>query len=239
MAGWIADLCRTALDPHHRANAPARLAAGRPVKKTRSTEPDVLKTRRLATGATSLVTVQIRTRPVRCGGDLILYRHRLIERRKRIKNAIHACWWRGRALHAGRDHMVGGGTLGEAERAGQADRRVPDAGRPVGRPLHLELDCPSTRQQRSTRWTRRLNRPGKRRPGLGGPPAEIPRRGSGLSELVWRVLDDPHRLPSVRQVSAYPAGFRGAIPVGQMARPGRISGPACSKCASCWGDAWG
>lgn len=226
IAGWVADLCRTLDLPIVVANAAGEGWRWRNVKN-KTDRTDVLKLARLAAG-NELVPVHVPTRPVRCWRGMILYRHRLIERRTRIKNAIHALMVaEGRAMPAGRDAWSASSLTRLMALAKPIEQCQSLEDLWAGH-LHLELQQLDHLQEQIEQLDQKLN-------ALGSADHRvirlqtIPGVGPRLSELVVAVLDDPQRFASVRQVSAYAGLVPRRYQSGQMDRQGRISRAGCGK----------
>src|SRR4051812_35725696 len=101
MAGWIKDLCERLQIPLQIANGNTEGWRWRNVKK-KTDKDDTLKLVSLSV-TNQLPTVTLPDRPTRQWKSLILYRQKLIERRTRIKNRIHAIQVsEGRAISGGR-----------------------------------------------------------------------------------------------------------------------------------------
>lgn len=88
MAGWIQDLCQTLSIPLQIANANTQGWRWRNVK-VKTDKTDVLKLASLSQ-SNQLPLVSLPDRFTRQWRSLILYRQKLIDRRTRIKNRIHA-----------------------------------------------------------------------------------------------------------------------------------------------------
>jgi transposase len=225
MAGWVADLCRTLGIPIEVANANGEGWRWRHVKN-KTDRTDGLKLARLS-AAGDLATVRVPDRPARHYKALVLYRHRLVERRTRVKNAIHALLVaEGRAV------------LGRAAWRPESMAALRAWARPVGEcatkdelwagHLHLELGQLDHLQEQIDQLDARLD-------ALGEADARvvrlrtIPGVGPRLAELVVAVLDDPERFRSARQVSAYAGLVPRRYQSGQVDRSGRISKAGCGK----------
>src|SRR3954462_11101242 len=101
MAGWIKDLCESLQIPLQIANGNTEGWRWRNVKK-KTDKDDTLKLISLSL-TDQLPTVVLPDRPTRQWKSLSLYRQKLIERRTRIKNRIHALLVsEGRAMGGGR-----------------------------------------------------------------------------------------------------------------------------------------
>ena len=102
MAGWISDLCKRLSIPIEVANANGQAWRWKNVKKKTDRE-DALKLARMSL-LNELEMVSVPDRLTRHWRSLILYRHRLIERRTRVKNAIHALMVaEGKAMKRGKE----------------------------------------------------------------------------------------------------------------------------------------
>ena len=226
IAGWVADLCRALSIPILVANAAGEGWRWRNVKN-KTDRTDVLKLARLAAG-NELTPVHVPDRPVRFWRGLILYRHRLIERRTRIKNAIHALLVaEGRAMPAGRETWSAA-SLAKLNALAKPIEQCQTLEDLWAGHLHLELQQLDHLQQQIDLLDRKLD-------ALGSADHRvirlqtIPGVGPRLSELVVAVLDDPQRFASVRQVSAYAGLVPRRYQSGQMDRQGRISRAGCGK----------
>jgi len=100
MAGWVQDLCRTLGLAIQVANVNVEGWRWKHVKN-KTDRTDALKLARLS-AANDLKLVHLPERTTRHWRGAILYRHKLVERRTAIKNAIHALLVaEGRAMPAG------------------------------------------------------------------------------------------------------------------------------------------
>jgi transposase len=226
IAGWVADLCHTLDLPILVANAAGEGWRWRNVKN-KTDRTDVLKLARLAAG-NELTAVHVPTRPIRFWRSLILYRHRLIERRTRIKNAIHALLVaEGRAMPAGRNSFSPA-SLAKLALLAQPIEQCQMLEDLWAGHLHLELQQLDHLQQQIALLDQKLDALGSADPRVIRLQS-IPGVGPRLSELVVAVLDDPHRFANVRQVSAYAGLVPRRYQSGQMDRQGRISRAGCGK----------
>jgi transposase len=222
--GWVVDLCRALCIDVQVANVNGEAWRWKNVKK-KTDKTDALKLGRLCAG-NELSLVHIPQRPVRQWKSLILYRHKLIERRTAIKNAIHALLVaEGRAV-MGREAWT---SESLAELAGLA-RPIQDCSMDqlwAGH-LRMELDNLKHLQEQIEKLDGKLT-------ALGNADERvirlqsIPGVGPRLSELVVAVIDDPKRFANVRQVSAYAGLVPRRYQSGQMDRSGRISKAGCGK----------
>jgi transposase len=225
-AGWIVDLCRTLTIPVQVANTNQEAWRWRNVKN-KCDRGDAVKLARLS-AMDQISPVHVPQKPVREWRSLILYRHKLIDRRTSVRNAIHSILvaqgmampgrrsvWsddsmselRGLARPLGEctsmEELWRGHLRMELEQLDELCRRVVE--------LDQKLDAIGTADDR----VRRLR--------------TIPGVGPRLSELVVAMIDDPHRFKSVRQVGAYAGLVTRRYQSGEMDRSGRISKAGCRK----------
>jgi transposase len=225
MAGWIKDLCQQLGLELRIANANSEGWRWRNVKK-KTDKTDVLKLVSLSL-THQLPTVDLPDRPTRQWKSLILYRQKLIERRTRIKNRIHALLVsEGRAMAGGR----GAWTAQSRQELGKLARPLQECGKAElwrGQ-LQMELAGLDDLDESIQTLDQKLNE-------LGQTDARvirlqtIPGVGPRLSELVVAVIDDPARFKNVRQVGAYAGLVPRRYQSGTMDRSGRISKAGCGK----------
>jgi transposase len=226
MAGWVMDLCQAHSIPIQIANVNTEGWRWKNVKN-KTDKKDVVKLARLS-AANDLKLVHLPARPVRQWRSLILYRHKLIARRTRIKNSIHAILVReGRAMHGGRSDW-----------APDALSKLRALAKPIDEcsakdtlwqgHLSMELDGLDHIMEQIVDLDRKLDVLGSADPRVIRLQT-IPGVGPRLSELVVAVLDDPHRFKSVRQVGAYVGLVARRYQSGEMDRSGRISKAGCGK----------
>jgi len=225
MAGWIKDLCDSLQIPLQIANGNTEGWRWRNVKKKTDKE-DVLKLVSLSL-TKQLPTVTLPDRPVRQWKSLILYRQKLIERRTRIKNKIHAILVsEGKAISGGRK-VWSEESLAELCRLARPLSDCPIEELWRGQ-LHMELEGLDDLDRLIATLDKKLD-------ALGEKNAEvirlqtIPGVGPRLSELVVAVIDDPKRFKNVRQVGSYAGLVPRRYQSGSMDRSGRISKAGCSK----------
>jgi len=225
MAGWIKDLCDTLQIPLQIANGNTEGWRWRNVKK-KTDKDDALKLVSLSL-THQLPTVDLPDRPVRQWKSLILYRQKLIERRTRIKNKIHALLVsEGRAMSGGRNAWSEQ-SLAELCRLARPIEQCAIDELWQGQ-LHMELEGLDDLNHAIETLDRKLN-------ALGEKDARvirlqtIPGVGPRLSELVVAVIDDPKRFKNVRQVGAYAGLVPRRYQSGTMDRSGRISKAGCGK----------
>jgi len=225
MAGWIKDLCEGLQVPLQIANGNTEGWRWRNVKR-KTDKDDTLKLVSLSL-TDQLPTVNLPDRPTRQWKSLILYRQKLIERRTRVKNKVHALLVsEGRAISGGRQAWSQA-SLAELSRLAKpiADCTMDELWQGQ---LHLELEALDDLNHAVERLDGKLN-------ALGDGDARvirlqtIPGVGPRLSELVVAVIDDPTRFKNVRQVSAYAGLVPRRYQSGAMDRSGRISKAGCAK----------
>jgi len=225
-AGWVVDLCRTLGTPVQVADTNQAAWRWKNVKN-KSDREDALKLARLS-AMDQLSLVHVPEQPVREWRSLILYRHKLIDRRTSVRNAIHSILVaQGRAIPGRRsvwsdDAMSG--LAGLAKPLGECTT-MEDLWRGH---LKMELDHLDELCQRIFELDQRLD-------ALGEADARVrrlktvPGVGPRLSELVVAMIDDPKRFESARQVSAYAGLVPRRHQSGEMDRSGRISKAGCGK----------
>jgi len=225
MAGWIKDLCEGLQIPLQIANGNTEGWRWRNVKR-KTDKDDTLKLVSLSL-TDQLPTVSLPDRPTRQWKSLILYRQKLIERRTRIKNKIHALLVsEGRAMSGG-PKAWSDASLAELSKLARPIQECAIEELWRGQ-LHLELEALDDLNHAVERLDGKLN-------ALGEGDARvirlqtIPGVGPRLSELVVAVIDDPKRFKNVRQVSAYAGLVPRRYQSGAMDRSGRISKAGCAK----------
>jgi len=225
MAGWVKDLCQTLGIPIQVVNVNVEGWRWKHVKD-KTDKKDALKLGRLS-AANDLKLVHLSQRQARHWKSLILYRHKLIERRTAIKNSIHALLVsEGRAMKAGRD-AFGAASLSKLR---ELARPIEQCGKDdlwAGH-LSMELDSLDRLMEQTESLDKKLDE-------LGEADARvirlqtIPGVGPRLSELVVAVIDDPRRFKNAREVGAYAGLTPRRYQSGQMDRSGRISKAGCGK----------
>jgi transposase len=225
MAGWVKDLCDTLSIPIQVANVNTEGWRWKNIK-SKSDKTDVLKLARLSS-MDQLPTVHLPDRVTRHWRSLILFRHKLIERRTAIKNAIHALLVQeGLAMKAGKEAWKE-----------QSLARLRKLAKPISDcskdelwsgHLSMELKQLDELEEQIALLDRKLDE-------LGDADARvirlktIPGVGPRLSELVVSVIDDPKRFKNARQISSYAGLVPRRYQSGQMDRSGRISKAGCGK----------
>jgi len=225
MAGWVQDLCRTLEIPLQIANANTEGWRWRNVK-VKTDKTDVLKLASLSL-SNQLPLVNLPDRFTRQWRSLILYRQKLIERRTRVKNRIHALLVsEGRAMGAG----PAAWTEQSLSKLSELARPIEQCGKDqlwAGQ-LWMELQSLSHLMDQVRQLDKTLNTLGDADPRVIRLQT-IPGVGPRLSELVVAVIDDPHRFKNARQVSAYAGLTPRRYQSGVMDRNGRISKAGCAK----------
>src|SRR5262245_2070881 len=225
MAGWVKDLCQTLAIPIQVVNVNDESWRWKHVKN-KTDKKDALKLARLS-AANDLKFVFLPDRTTRHWRSLILYRHKLIERRTAIQNSIHALMVsEGRAMKAGRQRWRAE-LLAELWKLARPIEQCGIQDSWAGH-LWMELESLDHLMEQIEKLDRKLD-------ALGNADHRvirlktIPGVGPRLSELVVAVLDDPHRFKNARQVSAYAGLVPRRYQSGQMDRSGRISKAGCGK----------
>jgi transposase len=225
MAGWVQDLCQTLSIPIQVANANVEGWRWRNVK-SKTDKTDVLKLARLSMG-NDLKTVWLPDRSTRQWRSLILYRHKLVERRTAIKNSIHALLVaEGKAMKAGAAAWKEAsleGLFKLARPMGDCSKEELWSGH-----LHCELLSLEHLQEQIRSVDRKLDELGEKDHRVIRL-RTIPGVGPRLAELVVAVIDDPGRFKNGRQVSSYAGLVPRRYQSGAMDRSGRISKAGCGK----------
>lgn len=225
MAGWVMDLCRSLEIEIEIANANAEGWRWRNVKN-KTDRMDALKLARLS-AAGDLKQVHLPDGPTRQWRSLILYRHKLIERRTAIKNSIHAILVRqGRAMSGGRELW----SIESLSKLRELASPLEDCSKDElwrGQ-LWMELESLDDLMEQIEKLDRKLDELGESDERVIRLQT-IPGVGPRLSELVVAVIDDPHRFRDGRDVGAYAGLVPRRWQSGQMDRSGRISKAGCGK----------
>ena len=225
MAGWVQDMCQTLQIPIQVVNVNCEGWRWKNVKN-KTDQTDGLKLARLS-AANDLKLVYLPDRPTRHWRSLILYRHKLIERRTAIKNSIHALLVvEGRAMMGGREVWTGE-SMAKLRKLAKTIKECSKDELWSGH-LQMELDSLDHLVEQIEELDRKLD-------ALGDADSRviclktITGVGPRLSELVVAVIDDPHRFKNARQVGAYAGLVPRRYQSGQMDRSGRISKAGCGK----------
>lgn len=226
MAGWVMDLCRTLGLGIQIANVNTQGWRWKNVK-SKTDKTDVLKLARLSV-MDQLPLVHLPDRPTRRWRSLILYRHKLVERRTAVKNSIHALLVaEGRAMKGGRDAWTEASMKALRRLAMPIEQCVSKDDLWAGH-LQMELESLDHLQKQIDALDRQLDALGERDHRVIRL-MTIPGVGPRLGELAAAILDDPHRFKNARQVSAYAGLVPRRYQSGQMDRSGRISKAGCGK----------
>ena len=224
-AGWVQDLCQVLSIPIQVVNVNTEGWRWKNVKN-KTDKNDALKLARLS-AANDLKLVRLPDRITRHWRGTILYRQKLIERRTRIKNSIHALLVaEGKAMKAGQEGW-----------SRESLKMLRELARPMEQcckeeiwsgHLWMELEQLEFLQKQIELLDRKLNEIGEADERVRRLQT-IPGVGPRLSELVVAVLDDPKRFKNARQVSAYAGLVPRRYQSGSMDRGGRITKAGCSK----------
>jgi transposase len=225
-AGWIVDLCRTLAIPFQVANTNQEAWRWRNVKKKCDRE-DAVKLARLS-AMDQLSLVYVPEKPVREWRSLILYRHKLVDRRTAVRNAIHSILVaQGKAI-PGRRSMWSDDSMSNLAELAKPLSECTTLEELWRGHLRMELDHLDQLCQRIIELDDKLD-------ALGEADARvrrlktIPGVGPRLSELVVAMIDDPTRFKNARQVGAYAGLVPRRYQSGEMDRSGRISKAGCGK----------
>ena len=232
MAGWVKDLCGELGLAVEVANANGEGWRWRNVKN-KCDRADAVKLGRLS-AAGQLPTVRLPDRRTRHWRSLILYRHKLVERRTAVKNSIHALLVaEGRAV-LGKAAWSAGSMAELRKLAKPVKECSPEC--PAGCPaeglwaghLWMELENLDHLQEQIDGLDRKLDELGEA-DGRVVRLKTIPGVGPRLAELAVAVIDDPGRFANARQVSSYAGLVPRRYQSGQTDRSGRISRAGCGK----------
>jgi transposase len=225
MAGWVKDLCETLSIPIQVVNPNGEGWRWRNVKKKTDKE-DAKKLCRLSLSG-DVKEVWLPPRIERHWKSLILYRHKLVERRTAIGNSIHALLvCEGKAMKGGRDCWTG-----------ESIKALWAMARPIGEcgkeeswqgHLHMELMSLEHVSKQIRELDQKLNEIGEKDPRVVLL-RTIPGVGPRLAELVVAVIGDPNRFENAGQVGSYGGLVPRRYQSGQMDRSGRISKAGCGK----------
>lgn len=225
-AGWIVDLCRTLGILTQVANTNQAAWRWKNVKNKTDRE-DALKLARLS-AMDQLSLVHVPAKPVREWRSLILFRHKLVDRRTSVRNAIHSILVaQGRAI-PGRRSVWSDDTMSQLIELARPLSECTTMDELWRGHLKMELEHLDELGRRIIELDQKLD-------ALGAADARvrrlktIPGVGPRLSELVVAMIDDPHRFKSARQISAYAGLVPRRYQSGEMDRSGRISKAGCGK----------
>ena len=225
-AGWIVDLCRTLAIPIQVANTNRDAWRWKNVKNKTDRE-DALKLARMSSMG-EISTVHVPEKTVREWRSLILFRHKLIDRRTSVRNAIHSILVaQGKAI-PGRRSVWSDDSMSQLAELAKPLSECTTMEELWRAHLKMELEHLDELCRRIVELDQKLD-------ALGQADARvrrlrtIPGVGPRLSELVVAVIDDPHRFKNARQVSAYAGLVPRRYQSGEMDRSGRISKAGCGK----------
>lgn len=225
MAGWVVDLCRSLGIAVQVANGNTQGWRWKNVKRKTDRE-DALKMAEMSANG-RLPQVHVPARPIRQWRSLILYRHKLIERRTAMKNAIHAILVsEGMAMSPGPQGWTAE-SISRLWKLAQPLEACDEKDCWRGH-LQMELQGLEQLQERIMELEKKLNAIGEAKAAVIRV-RTIPGVGPRLSELVVAMIDDPQRFKSARQVSAYAGLVPRRYQSGTMDRSGRISRAGCGK----------
>ncbi len=224
-AGWIVDLCRTLAIPIQVANTNQAAWRWKNVKNKCDRE-DAVKLARLS-AMDQLSPVHVPEKPVREWRSLILYRHKLIDRRTSVRNAIHAILVAQGMAMPGRRSMWSDDSMSKLAELARPFNECPMEELWRGH-LQMELQQLDELCQRVAELDQKLDDIGQADQRVRRL-RTIPGVGPRLSELVVAMIDDPHRFANARQVSAYAGLVPRRYQSGEMDRSGRISKAGCGK----------
>jgi transposase len=225
MAGWVMDMCQALSIPIQIVNPNGEGWRWRNVKKKTDKE-DAKKLCRLSLSG-DVKEVWLPQRLERHWKGLILYRHKLVERRTAIGNSIHAILvCEGKAMKGGRKCWTKG-SLGDLRAMARplAGSQKEDC---WGVHLGMELDSMEQVMKQIEELDKKLNEMGEQDERVGLLKT-IPGVGPRLSELVVATIGDPKRFKNARQVSAYGGLDPKRYQSGEMDRSGRISKSGSGK----------
>ena len=225
-AGWVVDLCRVLGIPAQVANTNQEAWRWKNVKN-KCDRGDGLKLARLS-AMDQLSLVHVPEKAVREWRSLILYRHKLVDRRTSVRNAIHSILVaQGKAI-PGRRSAWSDDTMSKVAALAKPLCECTTMEELWRGHLKLELEHLDELCRRVVELDRKLD-------ALGEADARvrrlrtIPGVGPRLSELVVAMIDDPNRFADARQVSAYAGLVPRRYQSGEVDRSGRISKAGCGK----------
>ncbi len=225
-AGWIVDLCRTLGIPVQVANTNQEAWRWKNVKN-KCDRSDGLKLARLS-AMDQLSLVHVPEKVVREWRSLILYRHKLIDRRTSVRNAIHSILVaQGQAI-PGRRSVWSDDSMSKLAALAKPLSECTMMEELWRGHLKMELEHLDDLCQRIVELDQKLDAIGEADRRVRRL-RTIPGVGPRLSELVVAMIDDPNRFANARQISAYAGLVPRRYQSGEMDRSGRISKAGCGK----------
>jgi len=222
-AGWIRDLAESLGIDVQVANPNTEGWRWNRVKR-KTDRDDALKLARLS-AAGQLPTVHLPGREVRRWRSLIVYRHKLVDRRTAIYNRIRAL-----LDGVGRSHPTAGRGWSREALEKLRGLAVPLDACGMGElwrgELHVELRLLDALQEQIKAVEAKLDAIGKADARVRRVQT-IPGVGPRLGELVVAMLDDPHRFHSARQVGSYAGLVPRRYQSGTYDHQGRITKQGC------------
>jgi len=164
---------------------------------------------------------------VRQWRSLILYRHKLVQRKGAIQNAIHAILLREAVTITADTKAWSGPWMARLRSLATAlgDCSIDQLWRGY---LQIELSNLDHLVEQIEQVEQKLDAMGQANPDVRRLQT-IPGVGPRLSELVVAMLDDPHRFKNAREVGAYAGMVPRRYQSGQMEHTGKISKAGCRK----------
>ena len=225
-AGWIVDLCRALGIAVQVADTNQEAWRWRNVKN-KCDRGDAVKLARVS-AMNQLSPVHVPHKPVREWRSLILYRHKLVDRRTSVRNAIHAILVAQGMAMPGRRRVWSDDSMSALRGLARPLNQCTTLDELWRGHLHMELEQLDELCRRIIELDERLDAIGTADDRVRRL-CTIPGVGPRLSEMVVAMIDDPHRFKSVRQVGAYAGLVTRRYQSGEMDRSGRISKAGCRK----------
>jgi transposase len=195
--------------------------------KHKGDRADAVKLARLS-AMNQLALVHVPAKPVREWRSLILSRHKLVDRRTSVRNAIHSILVaQGKAI-SGRRSVWSDDSMSQLAELAKPLSECGTMEELWRGHLKMELEHLDELCQRIVELDHKLDAIGEADQRVRRL-RTIPGVGPRLSELVVAMIDDPHRFKSARLVSAYAGLVPRRYQSGEMDRSGRISKAGCGK----------
>jgi transposase len=224
-AGWIVDLCQTLAIPVQVANTNQEAWRWKNVKN-KCDRSDGLKLARLS-AMNQLSLVHVPSKAVREWRSLILYRHKLIDRRTSLRNAIHSILVAQGQAMPGRRSVWSDDSMSKVSALARPLEECPMEELWRGH-LKMELEQLDELCRRICELDQKLDALGQADERVRRL-KKIPGVGPRLSELVVAMIDDARRFANARQVGAYAGMVPRRYQSGEMDRSGRINKAGCRK----------